>query len=98
MTLFCALPALYDLRFDFGLAEAVAAAAPALFADRFSLDEFTWLRSAFICCWLSAAGFGGIFDSGKATQAYSANQSAPLVGLKRIYFGNDIAVNAISDV
>ena len=102
LTLFWALPPRCDRRFDFCLTDEAAAAAPELFVGRFSLAELaTWLRSAFnyYCSWFSAVGmFGGMFDSGNATQAYSANQSAPLGGLNRIYFGNVIAVYAMSDV
>ena len=47
------------------------------------------LRSAFKA---SCACIDGMLDSGNASHAYSANQSAPFGGLNRIYLGNVTAV------
>ena len=82
LTLLAALPDLPCLSRDF-------VALP--FAYLFSL--LTAARSLFKLP-VAAPSFvyAGTMFSGKGSQAYSANQSAALGGLNRIYFGSVIAV------
>ena len=79
-----ALPALCR-KLDFYLVELAV-------ADLFSLAPLTAARSLFMLgSWTAATAMA---DSGKATQAYSANQSAALGGLNLIYLGKVMAVKA----